>query len=293
VRDLAILLLHVLATIARLAGPGGVRAVVAESVLVKQQLLILNRSRKRSPRLRLGDRVVAGLCALHLPGPAGPCRDRPETINPPAPPPSADCQEISSAVLIHSAQEAGPEGSQSGGHRRHRRHEAAEPNLGVSAHRAADHLGLGIPMNKNVVRRILAVRYRPKPDAAGPSWLTVLGHTKDSLWSMDLFRCESAILRAYWVLVVMDQCTRRIVGFGVHRGAVDGAGRRSFKPSRATTTVIVPTRRWRDVHRGEPRLRAASTRVSICFVGSRTVAGCIRRRWRHERGRDALATRKG
>ena len=39
-----------------------------------------------------------------------------------------------------------------------------------------------------------------------------------------LFRCESAILRAYWVLVVMDQCTRRIVGFGVHRGTVDGVG---------------------------------------------------------------------
>jgi len=64
VRDLAVLLVHVLATVARLAGPGGVRAAVAESVLVKQQLLILNRSRKRAPRLRLGDRVVAGVCAL-------------------------------------------------------------------------------------------------------------------------------------------------------------------------------------------------------------------------------------
>jgi hypothetical protein len=64
VRDLAVLLLHLLATVARLAGPGGARAVVAESVLVKHQLLILNRSRKRSPNLRSGDRVVAGLCAL-------------------------------------------------------------------------------------------------------------------------------------------------------------------------------------------------------------------------------------
>ena len=32
------------------------------------------------------------------------------------------------------------------------------------------------------------------------------------------------ILRAHWVLVVMDQCTRRIVGFAVHGGALDGAG---------------------------------------------------------------------
>jgi putative transposase len=64
VRDLAVLVLHVLTTIARLAGPGGARSVVAESVLLKQQLLILNRTRKRAPNLRLTDRVVVGVGAL-------------------------------------------------------------------------------------------------------------------------------------------------------------------------------------------------------------------------------------
>jgi hypothetical protein len=57
VRDLAVLLLHLLATVAPLAGPGGARAVVAESVLVKHQLLILNRSRKRSPNLRKSEKA--------------------------------------------------------------------------------------------------------------------------------------------------------------------------------------------------------------------------------------------
>ena len=79
-----------------------------------------------------------------------------------------------------------------------------------------------IPINKDVVRRILAHHYRPGHDSDGPSWLTFLGHMKDSLWSMDLFRCESATLRTHWVLVVMDQYTRRIIGFGVHAGSVDG-----------------------------------------------------------------------
>ena len=46
-RDPIILLVHLIATLARLMGPGGLRSVVAESVLVKQQLLILNRSRHR------------------------------------------------------------------------------------------------------------------------------------------------------------------------------------------------------------------------------------------------------
>ena len=66
-RDLAVLFLHLLATVARLAGPGGARSVVAESVVVKQQLLILNRSRKLSPTLRVSDRMVAGVCALLMP----------------------------------------------------------------------------------------------------------------------------------------------------------------------------------------------------------------------------------
>jgi putative transposase len=45
---------------------------------------------------------------------------------------------------------------------------------------------------------------------------------KDSLWSLDLFRTESICLQTYWVLVVMDQYTRRIIGFGIQRDIVDG-----------------------------------------------------------------------
>lgn len=63
-RDLVILFIHLIVTLARLLGPGGMRSVVAESVLVKHQLLILYRSRARSPNLRTSDRLVAGLCAL-------------------------------------------------------------------------------------------------------------------------------------------------------------------------------------------------------------------------------------
>ncbi len=79
-----------------------------------------------------------------------------------------------------------------------------------------------LPLDKDVVRRILAARYRPK-QTDGPSWLTFLGHMKDSLWSIDFFRCESLRLKPYWVLLVMDQCPRRIIGVGVHPApAMDG-----------------------------------------------------------------------
>jgi len=74
----------------------------------------------------------------------------------------------------------------------------------------------GVDIDKDVVRRILATYYRPGSGDSGPSWLSFLGHSKDSLWSIDLFRCESIHLKSHSVLVVMDNHSRRIKGFGVH-----------------------------------------------------------------------------
>jgi putative transposase len=72
------------------------------------------------------------------------------------------------------------------------------------------------------VRRVLTKYCRPTRGSGGPSWLTFLGHAKDSLWSVDLFRCESLILKTHWAMMVMDQFTRRIIGFAVQPGTVDG-----------------------------------------------------------------------
>ena len=196
--DLAVLFLHLVATLIRLVGPGGARAVVAESVLIKQQLLILNRSRRRSPTLRLADRVVAAACTL-LMRPSRLVRVaivlKPSTLlrlhraltarkyrrlfsstAPNRPGPKGPGREVIAAVVDMKQR---------------------NPTWGCPRIAQQIALAFGIPMNKDVVRRILAVRYTPKPDAAGPSWLTTLGDAKDSLWSVDLFRCESAILRAH------------------------------------------------------------------------------------------------
>ena len=240
-RDLAILFLHLLATVARLAGPGGARSVVAESMLVKHQLLILNRSRKRSPNLRLADRMIAGMCALLM-------RQR-RLIR------SAIVLKPSMLLSLHRAltkrkyrrlfspkvrRKPGPKGPTQEVMAAVVDMKQRNPTWGCPRIAQQMALAFGIPINKDVVRRILAARYQTKPDAAGPSWLTVLGHAKDSLWSLDLFRCESAVLRTHWVLVVMDHCTRRIVGFGVHRGVVDGVGLcRMF--NRATRGHTPPT----------------------------------------------------
>src|ERR1700687_2689668 len=79
------------------------------------------------------------------PEPTGPFRDRPQTLHALAPPSSADRAEISPAVLSHGAEEAGPEGTQPGSHRRRRRHETAKSDVGLSPDRATDDPGLRDP----------------------------------------------------------------------------------------------------------------------------------------------------
>ena len=81
----------------------------------------------------------------------------------------------------------------------------------------------GVQIDKDIVRRVLATQYGPDHrGASGPSWLTFLAQSNDSLWSVDLFRCESILPRSHWVLVVIDVFTRRIIGFGIGSEYVDG-----------------------------------------------------------------------
>ena len=61
-RDVFVLFVHLIVTAFCLMASGGARSVIAESVLLRHQLLVLNRSRQRAPDLRPVDRVVAGLC---------------------------------------------------------------------------------------------------------------------------------------------------------------------------------------------------------------------------------------
>ena len=223
-RDFLDLLLHLIVTMIRLAKPGGFRSVIAESVLIRHQLLILNRGRKRAPNLRAGDRIIAGLCTLFI----RPARILRSTI----------VLKPSTLLNLHRVltkrkyrllfspkcgRRPGPKGPTKQLIDAVVKMKRRNPTWGCPRIAQQIAMAFGLAIDKDVVRRILANHYRPESNVEGPSWLTFLGHMKDSLWSCDLFRCESATLRTYWVLLVMDQFTRRIVGYGVHCGIVDGA----------------------------------------------------------------------
>src|SRR5207244_10504491 len=65
-RELLIIVVHLLVTFAKLLRPGGARAVVAESLLLKHQLVISNRFRQRAPNLTSIDRFLLGLTTLFV-----------------------------------------------------------------------------------------------------------------------------------------------------------------------------------------------------------------------------------
>src|SRR5256884_191067 len=194
--NLVILFIHFIATLARLLGPGGVRSLVAESLLLKHQLLILNRSRQRSPNLSAWDRILAGWMALLV---------RPTRLLR-----SAIVLKPSTLLAFHKAmskrkyrmlfspnrrRKPGPKGPSA--ELIHAVVEMKQRNPNWGCPRIAQQIALAfhIQIDKDVVRRILAHHRWPGQDSDGPSWLTFLGHMKDSLWSMDLFRCEAATLR--------------------------------------------------------------------------------------------------
>jgi hypothetical protein len=61
-------------------------------------------------------------------------------------------------------------------------------------------LAFGVDIDKDVVRRILTIHFHPGAGSGGPSWLSFIGHAKDSLWSLDLFAVNrrSCKVTGFW-----------------------------------------------------------------------------------------------
>lgn len=53
-------------TAAKLYGPGAVRAVIAENLWLRQQLIVLRRAQQRAPNPSVGDRLICGCGSLFL-----------------------------------------------------------------------------------------------------------------------------------------------------------------------------------------------------------------------------------
>jgi len=65
-KDMVILFIHLLTTAAKLLGPDGAKAIIAENLLLKQQLLVVTRSSRRAPNLSTTDRFLIGFWSFFL-----------------------------------------------------------------------------------------------------------------------------------------------------------------------------------------------------------------------------------
>jgi putative transposase len=191
----------------------------AEDLLLKQQLIIHSRSRQRAPNLSAQDRALLGFWSLFL--------------NPRRIARSAIIINPSTLLRFHAAwkqrkyqllysprggRKPGPKGPSKEVIKAIVEMKRRNPRFGCPRIAQQINLTFGLELDKDTVRRVLAAHYRPDTGNHRSSWLTTIGHAKRSLWSVDLFRCESILLKSHWVMVVMDQYTRRIIGFGVHAG---------------------------------------------------------------------------
>jgi len=158
---------------------------------------VLRRGRRRAPRLTLSDRLLCGFRALFL------SLGRIRKV--------AIALRSSTLLAFHQAlvrrkyrrlfsstpcpTKPGPKGPDEALIQAIVELKSRNPRFGCPRIARIISQTFGIDVDKNVVYRVLTKHYRPAPGGNGPSWLSFIGHAADSLWSVDLFRCESIVLR--------------------------------------------------------------------------------------------------
>jgi len=208
-------------TILSLLKTGGLRSVVAEMVLLRSQMIILKRKNPKISRLTPWQRLVLGSAANFI------ARKRIQRL----------AIAISPATILRFHKLlVKKKYSKLYSNRKKQvgRPPKSEELIVLVVKIKTNNPSFGCPriamivkdrtgqdICEQTVRAILMKHFHPTP-GTGPSWLSLIGSQLDSLWSIDLFRVESVLLKTHWVLVCMDQYSRRVIGFSVHNDVVTG-----------------------------------------------------------------------
>jgi hypothetical protein len=171
-KDFLLTLLHLAVMTAKLCGPGGVRAVIAENLVLKHQLIVLRRGRRRAPSLTLSDRLLCGFGTLFL----SPGRIRKVAI----------ALRPSTLLAFHQAlvrrkyrrlfsstpcpKKPGPKGPDEALIQAIVELKSRNPRFGCPRIARIISLTFGVDVDQNVVHRVLARHYRPTSGGSGPSW---------------------------------------------------------------------------------------------------------------------------
>ena len=175
-KGISLLLIHLLTVFAKLLGPGGIKGIIAENLLLKQQLLVVCRPRQRAPNLLPADRFLFGLFSLFLrPGriektavgirPSTLLRFHDYLVR----------RKYRSLYSPHRRGKTGPKGPS-----QELIHAIVElkrrnPRFGYPRIARIISKTFGVEIDRNVVRRVLAKYYHPENGGDGPAWLTFIG----------------------------------------------------------------------------------------------------------------------
>ena len=169
-RFLPILAYHLVSCFIKLLRPGGIKSIAAENLALRQQLVVLNRTRRRSPPLTQADRTIFAILAQMI------SQHRLQKIAVVMKP--ATILNFHQALVkrkyrrLYSAKNPGkpaPKGPEPELVQLVICIKQRNPRMGYDRIAMQVYQAFGIEVDKHVVRRILAKHYKP-PYPGGPSW---------------------------------------------------------------------------------------------------------------------------
>lgn len=206
-----------------LCKPKGIKALMAENLILRKQLMTLSRKYKHSPKLSFFDRLSFAVLSQFI------NRFRLNKL--------AIIVKPATIIQFHKAlikrkyhllfstksiRKPGPKGPSKELIELILEMKRRNPRYGYLRIAMQIQNVFDLTINKDIVRRVLNKFHHRNPNNHGPSWLSFLANMKDSLWSVDFFRCESILMKSHWVMVIMDQFTRQIIGFATRQGNLNG-----------------------------------------------------------------------
>ncbi|MEO5969866.1 MAG: helix-turn-helix domain-containing protein, partial [Bdellovibrionia bacterium] len=202
--------------------PNGKSSLMAECILLRQQLLLVKWKQCRAPNLTTLDRIVFAITIPFIKSTRLPrlsiviAHSTLLRIH------KALVERKYSILFSNKNKKPGPKGPSPELIKliieiKQKNPKYGCPRIALLASKLTDRA-----INEILVRRILRQHFRFPSGSSSPSWLSQIGKAKDDLRSMYLFRCESILLKTHWVMIAMDHYTRRIIGVAVHAGNLDG-----------------------------------------------------------------------
>lgn len=162
--------------------PGGISSIIAENICLRQQLIILSRNKKRCPSLLNIDRFTFGLFSQYIPykrlirlailiKPVTLIKFHKFFVS----------RKYKSLFTKKSYKKPGREDPSQEIIDLVLKYKALNPRFGYLRIAMQISNQFGIEISSDTVRRILNKFHKPDPNKNnGPSWLSFLGHTKDS-----------------------------------------------------------------------------------------------------------------